>query len=428
MDKQASQTPGTRAGALDIASASAAVTQRCNQKDATGSQTAGGAAAPCPSAAEQRVLDLILQGEAFFRGGDTGQAMAMFQSAIDISPAHAHAHSNMGVLYWQAGEAQRAVQHWSIAFDTDPADRTVVLNLGDALCVLGKYDMALRVFSRFHELNPGDAEVNGLVCMLCAQAQPAMNANDARATALPVCAAAGLDTLTPDNFKDFTYSKRSHFSSLVLPIFHRDKKMDNCDLKVIQDTLILNFLLSNLPRGARILEVGGGRSRIIGMLRNYYECWNLDKFEGSGNGLTTPQVIAGTRLVTDYIGNFNQDLPVDYFDCVYSISTLEHVPEDEATYRNIANDINRVLRPGGYSVHCLDIVKRQDHVWTNGLLHYLYLHVAMINPEIAFHELAADPDLYVLSEQYYTRCWQPVTKRTFVEFGEPLSYNVIWKK
>lgn len=386
------------------------------------------ACAPIVNTIGSLVMALIHQGEDLFGFGDPAQALAVFQSALDIDPVNARANSNIGVICWQAGQYDRAIRHWMAAFKAGPGDRTVVLNLAGALDLAGQHAGARHVFEAYLKLDPHDSEIASLLAV-----NLALNAESGGQATVPDTDVAHhdrpvLSTLTPENFAEFTYSRQHHFASLVMPFFHKDKKKENCDLKVIQDMVIFNFLLSNFTRGARVLEIGGGRSRIVAAMKSYFECWNLDKFEGNGSGPTTPQRIPGTRMVRDYMGNFNAQLPENYFDCVYSISTLEHVPEDADVFANITADIRRVLRPGGYSVHCFDIVIRKDTIWSNGLLPHFFRNEKTINPWVPFAGMLADPDIYVLSASHYTAAWQAITGRTYEEFGLPLSYNVLWKK
>jgi glycosyltransferase involved in cell wall biosynthesis len=226
-----------------------------------------------------------------------------------------------------------------------------------------------------------------------------------------------------EKFDDFVFSKKNH-----LALFGSRSPMGpDSDLKAYQDALVLNFILDNIPEGARLLEVGGGESRIIAAIENRYECWNIDKLEGLGNG---PLAIRpkGHRLIRDYMGNFNRELPANYFDLVFSISTLEHVPEDEATFRNICLDIDRVLKPGGYSLHCFDIIVRNDGVWTNRLLPFISGFFNTLHRFVPLSELRAHPDLWGMSQLAYERGWAHVTKKSYAEHGMPVSYNVLWRK
>ena len=125
------------------------------------------------------------------------------------------------------------------------------------------------------------------------------------------------------------------------------KNMGNVDLKTYQDLLVMRFIQDYIPKGSRILDVGGGNSRMLKHFHKTYECWNLDKLEGIGNG---PQAVKDVpyKLVRAYMGDFSNELPENYFDLVFSISALEHVPEnDRKIHNNIIDDIARNSQTGG---------------------------------------------------------------------------------
>jgi len=235
--------------------------------------------------------------------------------------------------------------------------------------------------------------------------------------------------VTAHNFHNFTYSKRSHFQSLRRHNDNKAESINDCDLKIYQDMLVYNFILDNFPRGARLLEIGGGDSRVITWLKHRYEFWNLDKLEGVGNGLTAIPEIAGVRLVRDYIGAFSEELTNGYFDGVFSISVMEHVPTDPATMGNISNDVLRLLKPGGFSLHCIDAVIKKTNIKIHPLVQYLYNTVEIINPFIGEDAIRNDPDLWGMSSSAYNRLWSAACKNLDYEtFGIPISYNLLWRK
>lgn len=128
----------------------------------------------------------------------------------------------------------------------------------------------------------------------------------------------------------------------------------NSNLKLTQDLCMLNFIKKNIQSGAKVLEIGGGYSRILSYLKDKIEGWNLDKCEGIGNGPLNLPDDQGYIFLPAYIGSFDKNLPDASFDLVFSISVLEHINEDDEVLQNILNDIDRVLKPGGFSVHCID--------------------------------------------------------------------------
>ncbi|MBL8005896.1 MAG: methyltransferase domain-containing protein [Ignavibacteria bacterium] len=239
--------------------------------------------------------------------------------------------------------------------------------------------------------------------------------------------------ISPEKFNEFTFSKKRHFDVFLennfdVELFGYRVDPLNCDLKIYQDLLVYSYIKLNVPKGSKILDVGGGDSRILKIFKDDYECWNIDKLEGVGNGPTDID-ITGYKLVYDYMGNFNPELPDNYFDLVFSISTLEHVPLDDfETYENIRKDINRVLKPGGYSLHCIDVVWLEPIVWTNAIMPYFFEKEKMFNSFLDLLDVRKDPELFIMSELYYSKNWQFTTGKTYDEFGKPFSYNFLWQK
>lgn len=236
-----------------------------------------------------------------------------------------------------------------------------------------------------------------------------------------------------EKFQRFTYSKHSHIvlfnqKNYEEDLYHEKKEINLWTLKRYQDLLVFSFIKQMVAPGSRLLEVGGGNSRIINRLKKEYECWNVDKLEGCGQG---PKYIdsSGFTLIKDYMGNFNPGIPSDYFDFVFSISALEHVPGNDPTlHENILSDMNRVLKSGCYSLHCIDSVLKPQKLWVNHFLSYIFKTENTFNRMIPYEEILKDKDIFVLSEYFYNLNWFPLNGKTYQENGRPFSYNVLWKK
>lgn len=122
------------------------------------------------------------------------------------------------------------------------------------------------------------------------------------------------------------------------------------DLKTVEDAYIMSEL--GQARGLRLLEAGGGNSRVLRRLARDNECWLADKFAGLGRGPTRPPHLPGVRIIQNYLGKFDPALPADYFDAVFSISVVEHVPLEEL--EAFFADCARLLKPGGRLLHAID--------------------------------------------------------------------------
>lgn len=149
--------------------------------------------------------------------------------------------------------------------------------------------------------------------------------------------------------------KPAYWDALDNPVVFRKlggfsmKALDG--LKHIQDAWTLTRLLPN--RNAKILEIGGGVSRVLPALDASNERWNLDEFQGAGNGVLEVPEMPEVRLVRRRLGDFPPELPDGYFDVAFSISVIEHIPWQ--ALESFWADHARVLAPQGIAVHTIDL-------------------------------------------------------------------------
>jgi hypothetical protein len=63
-----------------------------------------------------------------------------------------------------------------------------------------------------------------------------------------------------NEFDKFLYAQRWHWDilrSYATELYSSPIDPDQCDLKKYQDLLVLAFIRRNIPKGSRILDVGG---------------------------------------------------------------------------------------------------------------------------------------------------------------------------
>ena len=232
------------------------------------------------------------------------------------------------------------------------------------------------------------------------------------------------------NFEDYQsmiYSRIDHFSFFHTLDVYKHLNPAICDLKVYQDLFVYSCITDIVKPGATILEIGGGHSRIIDALHGKYEFWNLDKFEGQGHGPKYVSTERNYHLVQDNIGNFSDDLPENYFDLVFSISVVEHFPQDANYLRKIEDDIKRVSKKDSYFLHCIDTLLFDDHIWFHPFLNNLQKNIPHFDFPNIIDIIQNDSKLWVMSKYaYYTR-WFQKTKLPYRRFGSPFSINLFWK-
>jgi len=208
----------------------------------------------------------------------------------------------------------------------------------------------------------------------------------------------------------------------------------NSTLKNIQDTFILSLLSD--ARKQRIAEVGGGQSRVLKRLARNNECWNIDKLEGCGLGPRKYKTSENIRLVRAYLGDFCSKLPDGYFDSVFSISVLEHVPDDLLS--RCFRDMDRILKPGGFCFHAIDVYLGDDVAPLRNPRIDLYLK-ASLEPESGL-ELIESPVIdssttfrchYASNSDITVYTWNKIAPGPMVTTRnncQSVSIKAIWKK
>lgn len=207
-------------------------------------------------------------------------------------------------------------------------------------------------------------------------------------------------------------------------IGYPEKDFMNSNLKLVQDLCMYNFIRENIWSGARVLEIGGGSSRILSFFKDEVEGWNLDKCEGIGNGPTNIPEDQGDTFVPAYIGQFDKRLPDNYFDLVFSISVLEHINEGEDVLQKILCDIDRLLKPGGFSVHCIDCrfpPKSSPSISNRKLAEHMILNYGF-SPQyiIDNHD---NEDVFHMSGKAYDRFWKKACNNRPYEI-DGLPFNI----
>ena len=177
------------------------------------------------------------------------------------------------------------------------------------------------------------------------------------------------------------------------------------DLKDIQRSWIIKAILSVVPFGKTLLEIGGGEPLVADVLtRIGYEVVIVDPYDGSANGPNDFERVkadyAGIRLIRERFMPETAGLPNLGFDCCFSVSVLEHVPLDQLS--GVFCEIGRVVRPGGYSIHAVDhVLLGRGEAYHRSVLKRAAAAVG-ITPEKVnslLEQAADDPETYFLSAE-----------------------------
>jgi glycosyltransferase involved in cell wall biosynthesis len=183
----------------------------------------------------------------------------------------------------------------------------------------------------------------------------------------------------------------------------------NGDLKDCQRPWALKTILSRVRPGGRVLEIGAGEPFIADILdRLDFEVWVVDPYDGTGNGPLEYERFRSecprVRFVRDPFGEQVLPAPPGGFDCIFSISVLEHVTSKGL--EGVFAGLKKYLRPDGWSIHAVDHVRKGR----GALEHYEKLKSTVLwsgLEEIQLTELLdqmdADHETYYLSAESHNR-------------------------
>lgn len=164
-------------------------------------------------------------------------------------------------------------------------------------------------------------------------------------------------------------------------------------LKSIQDAIAFEYLCQLSAQ--RIAEVGGGDSRILPILSKKNTCYNVDEFKGAGGGPQQEIVLGTVKNVATLLGKFSTLLPDNYFDYIFSVSVVEHVPTE--TLGDFFEDIYRILKPSGKMIHLIDV-----YLEDSPIVNQNFLGKSIAKYRDAFSEglfLSPDPNSIISEEE-----------------------------
>lgn len=184
----------------------------------------------------------------------------------------------------------------------------------------------------------------------------------------------------------------------------------NQDLKDVQRPWVLKTILGMVPIGGHVLEIGAGDPWVADLLsRLGYRVTVIDPYDGRDRG---PQQFKefckrfpGIRFVKGLFPDALQGEGEALFDCIYSISVLEHLPLEtvDPVFDGIKTHSRSELSP---TIHAIDHV----HLGNGAELHLVKLEKMLGRLGFAKDQLGemltrmdGDPETYFLSAEAHNR-------------------------
>jgi Flp pilus assembly protein TadD len=107
------------------------------------------------------------------------EAIQMLEELLAVSPEHAQAHNDLGVLLYRAGDKNLVLDHYEKAVQFDPNNTTFQKNLADFYCIeQGQFEKAMRIYVQILENHAEDVETLMAVGYICENLKKTDDARD----------------------------------------------------------------------------------------------------------------------------------------------------------------------------------------------------------------------------------------------------------
>jgi len=114
-----------------------------------------------PIASCDTAADLFLRGVALEEHPDThAEAMEVYRRVVELEPAHAAAHINLGTLYYHRQDFATAENHYRLAVQADPRYALAHFDLGNVLDETGRLPEAIAAYRTAIQLAPTYADAH----------------------------------------------------------------------------------------------------------------------------------------------------------------------------------------------------------------------------------------------------------------------------
>lgn len=112
---------------------------------------------------EEKVIDLLNEGDALWEDGQAEQALQLFDQAIQLDPDSAHGYTGRGMSYRSLDQLDKALADLNQAIELDSNYEVAFRERGMVYYNKGSYDLAINDCNQAVELNPSYAR--GYLCL-----------------------------------------------------------------------------------------------------------------------------------------------------------------------------------------------------------------------------------------------------------------------
>ncbi|MDQ3021254.1 MAG: hypothetical protein M3R36_11905 [Bacteroidota bacterium] len=230
------------------------------------------------------------------------------------------------------------------------------------------------------------------------------------------------EKISPENFSNFTYLMKSHKDFYISngyaeELFNKNGKSEY-ELEDYKSLLIYTFIKSNFKKGDKILQIGNAPGYLEKSISKDYDFFKLEDLNLLTDNLNFDEKISngiknGKSKKNDYKNIFNFS---------YSVNAFENDDYNPFKYRNIINNINRVMLAGGLTIFSFSLKISNDKIRNSTFLPFIFHNVFNLNEFVHVHSEEDRTPGENTSFKIFT-----INNNTKLNTKESI-YNVLWKK
>jgi len=226
----------------------------------------------------------------------------------------------------------------------------------------------------------------------------------------------------PDaTMKAFAFLRTTHLPLLVSAGVTA-LAIDHLELTGLLEKFAGMLVRNKMPRGGNLLVLSSVTPSWAADLPQNIIGWRIRDFEAWQQAGFPPE--AG-HLVS-LTGSDSYPSREAAFDAIVSLTWLEKIKSAEAL-THITACLAALTRPGGFQLHVFTALLQADSFWSEPSYNNLRTEWHLTD-WAELDEILSAPDTFFMSEEAYAKHWQPVTGKSYQEFGRALGLFLFWRR
>lgn len=233
------------------------------------------------------------------------------------------------------------------------------------------------------------------------------------------------EILLANGFKDFTYSKKSHFDifnelGYSRTVYGRNISGSSEKTDKYQNLLLYSFVYNNLEENSKILILGKADPRATDNIGRHHNVFYLKDSESLTKNMISDSN-SGELQFFNADGEKAEFYPVKYFDLIFSFNGFVYSETNLKEFATLQANIKMLLSPFGYSLFSFTKYFFKNIPLRHEIVRYLFLKTEKFNRFVGYKKMLEDDDLFTEKQKnFHYNARNPKAEVSKVV------YNILW--